>query len=141
MGNDCKGVCFNSEDVTKNIPDLQHVEVNKVERDHRSAHQPSANSFSRSNHNIKHLTKDEHGVFSFVLDNGAKYTGNMKDNLREGQGTQIWPDHSEYVGFWKNDRACGQGKLVHADGDIYEGGWSDDKANGYGVYIHSNKAK
>lgn len=41
--------------------------------------------------------------------------------MRDGFGTQVWPDGSRYEGYWANDKANGQGKLVHADGDVYEG--------------------
>ena len=57
----------------------------------------------------------------FTLRNGATYTGQWLDGMRDGIGTQLWPDGSRYEGQWRNDKANGQGKLVHADGDIYEG--------------------
>jgi len=43
------------------------------------------------------------------------------NGVRDGFGSQMWPDGSRYEGYWKYDKANGQGKLVHADGDIYEG--------------------
>lgn len=78
---------------------------------------------------------------TFTLENGAVYSGQMQGQVRQGKGTQKWPDGSVYTGDWKDDKACGQGKLAHADGDVYEGEWKDDKANGYGVYTHSNGSK
>jgi len=56
-----------------------------------------------------------------TLKNGAIYTGNWLNGVRDGLGSQMWPDGSRYEGHWKGDKANGQGKLVHADGDIYEG--------------------
>lgn len=41
--------------------------------------------------------------------------------MRDGEGTQIWPDGSKYVGHWKNDMADGKGRFIHADGDYYLG--------------------
>lgn len=55
------------------------------------------------------------------LKNQAVFTGQWLNNLRDGYGTQTWPDGSKYEGQWQNDKANGHGKLVHADGDIYEG--------------------
>lgn len=78
---------------------------------------------------------------TLTLENGAIYTGEWKNGVKDGFGVQNWPDGSVYEGEWKNDKASGKGKLIHGDGDVYEGEWSDDKANGHGVYIHSNGAK
>ena len=78
---------------------------------------------------------------TLTLENGAVYTGEWKNGMKDGFGIQNWPDSSVYEGEWKNDKASGKGKLIHADGDIYEGEWSDDKANGQGVYTHSNGAR
>ena len=71
--------------------------------------------------NVREMKKDP-----ITLDNGAVYTGEWMDGLRDGQGTQIWPDGSKYEGTWAQGVASGKGKLVHADGDIYEGDWLDD---------------
>lgn len=67
---------------------------------------------------------DEYGRVTkgpYTLKNGATYTGQWLDGMRDGYGTQLWPDGSRYEGMWSYDKANGQGKLVHADGDIYEG--------------------
>ena len=75
------------------------------------------------------------------LENGAVYSGEWKNGLRDGRGLQNWPDNSKYEGDWKEDQANGIGKLTHADGDIYEGEWVNDKACGKGVYLHGNGAR
>lgn len=80
-------------------------------------------------------------TYTFTLDNGAVYEGQMQGTKREGYGKQKWVDGSEYTGDWRDDKACGKGRLRHADGDIYEGEWRDDKANGYGTYTHTNGSK
>jgi hypothetical protein len=33
--------------------------------------------------------------------NGAIYDGYLKGWMREGKGTQIWPDGTKYEGDWK----------------------------------------
>ena len=90
-------------------------------------------------------------IEELVFENGAVYKGNshlinskigyLKEGLRHGPGTQVWPDGAKYEGEWQNNKANGRGKFWHADGDIYEGDWQDDKANGFGVYIHVNGAR
>lgn len=87
------------------------------------------------------IQKNEDNTFTFTLDNGAIYRGQMNGTKREGKGTQNWADGSVYEGDWKDDKACGKGKLRHADGDVYEGDWKNDKANGIGTYIHANGSK
>lgn len=76
----------------------------------------------------------------YSLKNGATYTGQWLNEMRDGYGIQIWPDGSRYEGQWRMDKANGQGKLNHADGDIYEGQWVNDKAQGNGCYSHANGA-
>ena len=76
----------------------------------------------------------------FVFENGARYKGQWKDNVRHGKGIQIWPDGAKYEGFWKNNKAHGKGTFWHVYGDKYEGDWKRDKAHGYGKYTHSNGA-
>lgn len=63
-----------------------------------------------------------------LMDNGAKYTGEwlLDSNIREGRGTQVWPDGSMYEGYWKDNRTTGRGRLIHSDGDVYDGEWLND---------------
>lgn len=143
MGNNCKGICYSNETATRSITDnIEHIDKNaRAQGISSQRNHDSRNQFSRGFDDNKDIQVDENGICTFKLDNGAVYTGQMKNSMREGEGTQIWPDGSKYTGDWREDRACGKGRLVHADGDIYEGEWNDDKANGYGVYTHSNGAR
>ena len=80
-------------------------------------------------------------IDELVFENGAVYQGYLKDGIRHGPGTQVWPDGAKYEGEWRFNKANGKGKFWHADGDVYDGLWEDDKANGYGIYVHVNGAK
>ena len=42
-----------------------------------------------------------------AMPNGAIYTGEWKNEKREGYGMQEWPDGSRYEGEWINDKANG----------------------------------
>jgi hypothetical protein len=37
---------------------------------------------------------------AITLENGAVYTGEWKNAMRDGKGVQIWPDESKYEGQW-----------------------------------------
>ena len=56
-----------------------------------------------------------------TLSNGAIYTGELLNGMKDGYGQQVWQDGSKYDGQWLQDQANGHGTLIHADGDIYEG--------------------
>ena len=76
------------------------------------------------------------------ITNGARYTGQwvVNEDVKQGRGTQIWPDGSMYEGYWKNNKAHCKGRLIHSDGDVYDGDWSEDKAHGIGTYSHLDGA-
>ena len=72
----------------------------------------------------------------------AVYNGQInKKVIKQGWGTQTWPDGGRYEGEWFNNQANGKGKFWHVTGDIYQGNWVDDKANGFGVYDHVDGAR
>jgi len=78
-----------------------------------------------------------------LLQNHAKYEGQWipGQDIKQGKGTQTWPDGSVYDGWWHDNKANGQGRLIHVDGDVYHGHWLDDKAHGYGIYDHYDGAR
>ena len=78
-----------------------------------------------------------------ILENQARYEGQWLrgQQVRQGQGKQIWPDGSMYEGYWLDNKANGKGRLIHADGDVYDGYWKDDKAHGQGTYSHLDGAE
>jgi hypothetical protein len=61
-----------------------------------------------------------------------------KVHIKHGKGEQVWQDGAKYNGDWRNGMAEGQGTFYHANGDVYTGEFYQDRANGFGVYIHSN---
>jgi len=53
---------------------------------------------------------DENGRVTrppYSLKNGATYTGQWLNEMRDGYGVQIWPDGSRYEGQWRMDKANG----------------------------------
>ncbi|CAE8581259.1 unnamed protein product, partial [Polarella glacialis] len=46
---------------------------------------------------------------------GAVYDGQMIGNVRDGWGTQTWPDGARYQGEWSNNSVSGMGCFSHGD--------------------------
>jgi len=55
--------------------------------------------------------KKEQGNFTFP--NGAKYKGELKEGIPNGQGTSTLFDGRKYVGEWKNGKQNGLGTLTY----------------------------
>jgi len=72
--------------------------------------------------------------------NGDKYTGQFKDNKKDGQGTITYPLGGKYVGEWKENEKSGQGTYTSSSGAKYVGEFKDDSYNGQGSYIYANGA-
>ena len=55
------------------------------------------------------LEKEKTSQYQTIhFENRSVYQGELKDNtIRNGYGTQTWPDGSRYVGQWLNDKAHG----------------------------------
>lgn len=74
--------------------------------------------------------------------NGEKYTGEWKDDLREGKGTCITKSNTIYDGDWIAGNRQGFGvrsvirKGKHAK--EYSGGWVNNKKQGYGANFYAN---
>merc|ERR1719473_432707 len=67
---------------------------------------------------------------------GGTYTGQWKDDVREGEGTMEYDGDSIYVGQWVDDLRQGKGKCDFTGKDKkishYEGGYFYDLPHGYG---------
>ena len=65
--------------------------------------------------------------------NGARYEGEYRDGMRDGQGVFEWPSGKRYEGGWREGKYHGQGVETKPNGARYEGGWRDGKRAGQGV--------
>lgn len=63
------------------------------------------------------------------------YEGHMKGPMRDGFGTQIYPDGTKYSGVFRRNKFNGQGRLELPGGDSYEGQWVDNAMEGIGQLI------
>ena len=73
------------------------------------------------------------------------YTGEVSNNVPNGQGTYTSPDGMKYVGEWKDGKYHGQGTYIFGSGphlgDIYVGEWKDNKKHGQGTYTFASGSK
>lgn len=49
------------------------------------------------------------GVGTFVWQDGRKYIGEYKDDVKTGYGEFFWPDGRSYKGNWVNGKQHGEG--------------------------------
>ncbi|MBO5477770.1 MAG: hypothetical protein J6A15_08475 [Clostridia bacterium] len=68
----------------------------------------------------------------------GKYTGNVVDGKRQGEGKYVWDDGTIYEGTFENNTISGTGKLTSPTGDVYEGEFKLGKKNGKGKYTFNN---
>lgn len=76
------------------------------------------------------------GKGTYILDNGEKYVGAMKNGSREGKGTYYFNSGERYNGYWKNNLRNGEGTNYFPDGEIYKGNWKNDLRHGYGTHTY-----
>jgi len=73
--------------------------------------------------------------------NGAKYKGELKDGIPNGQGFLSLPDGGKYVGEFKEGIINGQGTVTLSDGRKYSGEFKEGKKHGQGIYTYPNGDK
>lgn len=63
----------------------------------------------------------------------ARYTGELRGNQPDGEGTLEWDDGRRYQGQFSAGQMQGQGKLTLADGSAYQGPFKGDRPFGQGT--------
>ena len=72
-------------------------------------------------------------VEKITLPNGSVYSGEVKfDVIREGFGTNEWPNGDRYEGEWLNDNPHGKGYKWHKNKDEYHGLFAFGQYSGLG---------
>ena len=74
------------------------------------------------------------GLRSGSIQFWTKYTGQMKNGMREGRGTLNLPGGGTYRGDWSKNIKSGNGTYFFANGDSYEGQFLNDSMHGDGIY-------
>ncbi|OMJ72140.1 hypothetical protein SteCoe_29477 [Stentor coeruleus] len=73
-----------------------------------------------------------------IWESGDKYIGEWENNLQHGSGWNIWVDGSSYIGGYKMNFKDGLGEYIWEDGTRYAGGWKENNIDGYGLYKWSD---
>jgi len=71
-------------------------------------------------------------------DDGSKYEGEWKKDMKHGQGTFTFANGDKYVGEYKDDLSHAQGTYTFADGRKEVGEWENDNLNGYAIQYNSD---
>ena len=64
------------------------------------------------------------------MPNGGKYIGHWKNDMPNGEGTEILANGDKYIGQFKDIERNGKGILTLANGNKYIGQFKDGKLNG-----------
>lgn len=69
----------------------------------------------------------KHGQGTYLFPDGARYTGEWKNDARHGYGTMQYPDGSRFEGAWFSNMREGQGHTVLPNGSVTQKGlWEAD---------------
>ena len=86
----------------------------------------------------KFLDGKKDGKGLILYKNGAKYEGEIKNNLHNGFGKLTQLDGEIFIGQWKNGKINGKGVRYHSNGDVYSGDYVNSIRDGFGKYVFFN---
>ena len=72
------------------------------------------------------------------LGDECDYSGEWKNNMKNGTGIMTYSDGSVYEGQWRDNCRHGIGCYTTNDGSVFVGEWSGDKKNGAGMIQYNN---
>ena len=93
---------------------------------------------------IKNGLKEGKGILYYNKDSKIKedrYEGDFHNDKREGKGILFWKNGDKYEGDWKDDKREGKGKVTFINGEIYEGDWKNNIYEGKGIFYYKNGDK
>jgi len=76
----------------------------------------------------------KNGKGTFFFSNGNKYDGEWKDDKMKGKGVYVWTNGDKFEGEYADSKRSGKGKIFFSDHRKYEGEWLNDKKHGYGEF-------
>jgi hypothetical protein len=85
---------------------------------------------------LKHHRGHGYGTFHWAH-NGQTYTGQYKDDDRNGYGVDTWPDGEAHYGQYIDGKWEGYGLRKYPSGNEYDGQWENDNRSGMAVYKYA----
>ncbi|WP_375241902.1 phospholipid carrier-dependent glycosyltransferase [Lacinutrix sp.] len=89
---------------------------------------PTINRYPNKFKIIKELKNPNTYLMQFLPSLG--YSGDWKNEKRNGLGTYVWEDGQKYTGHWKNDVRHGKGAVYFKNREIISGVWINGKLEG-----------
>ena len=86
-------------------------------------------------------TWQKEGFGILYSNDGCKYEGYFKDDMKHGPGRLLHIDGYYYEGNFEKGKTNGFGKYVNLDGTMYIGYWKDEKQHGFGEEIFSDYSR
>ncbi len=80
----------------------------------------------------------EEGYGEQHLASGERYIGEFFDGKFHGQGIMYFQNGDKYLGSWRHNLRYGQGRLQMASGDVYEGAFINNQFQGFGTMIFAD---
>ena len=88
---------------------------------------------------------DNRGIYGIGIENSTEggyiYSGEFKNNKKEGLGTIIWEDGCKYQGEFKNNQMNGTGIIEFSGNNYYQGDVKNGKMEGFGIFFWDDKRK
>ena len=88
---------------------------------------------------------DNRGIYGIGIENSAEggyiYSGEFKNNKKEGLGTIIWNNGCKYQGEFKNNQMNGTGMIDFSGNNYYQGDIKNGKMEGFGIFFWNDKRK
>jgi len=88
---------------------------------------------------------DNKGIYGIGIENSVEggyiYSGEFKNNKKEGLGTIIWKDGCKYQGEFKNNQMNGTGIIDFSGNNFYQGDIKNGKMEGFGIFFWNDKRK
>ena len=88
---------------------------------------------------------DNRGIYGIGIENsdegGYIYSGEFRNNKKEGLGTIIWKYGCKYQGEFKNNQMNGTGIIEFSGNNYYQGEIKNGKMEGYGIFFWNDKRK
>lgn len=81
------------------------------------------------------------GRVSWLYENGDRYEGYIKEDLKHGKGIYYFASGAKYNGEFYNDFFHGQGTFEFSDGRTYVGRFNHDEITGKGIITYPNGKK